>query len=65
MVTKYPLFQPNKKADVSTAILQSSSEYTRYAQNTVTLNVYVQITRFETDHVRRVPVGNISVSERC
>ena len=37
MVTKYPLFQPNallEKADVSTAIVQSSSEHTQHAQNT-------------------------------
>ena len=37
MVTKYPLFQPNallEKADVSIAIVQSSSEHTQHAQNT-------------------------------
>ena len=36
MVMKYPLFQLNallqKKADISTAILQSSSEHTHHAQ---------------------------------
>ena len=38
MVTKYPFFQLNallEKADVSTTILQSSSEHTQHAQNTV------------------------------
>ena len=43
MVMKYPSFQPNafiRKADVLTAIMQSSSEHTQHAQNNA---VYVLV----------------------